>query len=275
MIKKKIIVFLSLIISLIFVVTGCQNKQNQNVYKEVKSSKTINWGVKADTPLFGAMSIRTGKIQGFEVDLAEALTHKMLGKNAKANFVTTTANTKIQLLKNRNIDAAIAAMTITPERKKEVDFSKPYFPAGHSLLVANDSKIKNVRQLNGKKVLAVKGTTAVDAVHKFAPKASVIQYDDYGQAFAALKAGQGEAFTTDNGILAGIARDNPGYKLVGGTFTNQPYGLAVNKGQGEMANKINQALTELEKDGTYDRSVRKWFKGIPGFNLHEIEKYGK
>lgn len=62
MLKKKIIVFLSLIISLIFVVTGCQNKQNQNVYKEVKSSKTINWGVKADTPLFGAMSIRTGKI---------------------------------------------------------------------------------------------------------------------------------------------------------------------------------------------------------------------
>ena len=275
MLKKKIIVFLSLIISLIFVVTGCQNKQNQNVYKEVKSSKTINWGVKAYTPLFGAMSIRTGKIQGFEVDLAEALTHKMLGKNAKANFVTTTANTKIQLLKNRNIDAAIAAMTITPERKKEVDFSKPYFPAGQSLLVANDSKIKNVRQLNGKKVLAVKGTTAVDAVHKFAPKASVIQYDDYGQAFAALKAGQGEAFTTDNGILAGIARDNPGYKLVGGTFTNQPYGIAVNKGQGEMANKINQALTELEKDGTYDRIVRKWFKGIPGFNLHEIEKYGK
>ena len=275
MLKKKIIVFLSLIISLIFVVTGCQNKQNQNVYKEVKSSKTINWGVKADTPLFGAMSIRTGKIQGFEVDLAEALTHKMLGKNAKANFVTTTANTKIQLLKNRNIDAAIAAMTITPERKKEVDFSKPYFPAGQSLLVANYSKIKNVRQLNGKKVLAVKGTTAVDAVHKFAPKASVIQYDDYGQAFAALKAGQGEAFTTDNGILAGIARDNPGYKLVGGTFTNQPYGIAVNKGQGEMANKINQALTELEKDGTYDRIVRKWFKGIPGFNLHEIEKYGK
>lgn len=275
MLKKKIIVFLSLIISLIFVVTGCQNKQNQNVYKEVKSSKTINWGVKADTPLFGAMSIRTGKIQGFEVDLAEALTHKMLGKNAKANFVTTTANTKIQLLKNRNIDAAIAAMTITPERKKEVDFSKPYFPAGQSLLVANDIKIKNVRQLNGKKVLAVKGTTAVDAVHKFAPKASVIQYDDYGQAFAALKAGQGEAFTTDNGILAGIARDNPGYKLVGGTFTNQPYGIAVNKGQGEMANKVNQALTELEKDGTYDRIVRKWFKGISGFNLHEIEKYGK
>ena len=43
----------------------------------------------------------------------------------------------------------------------------------------------------------------------------------------------------------------------------------------DLANKINQALTELEKDGTYDRIVRKWFKGIPGFNLHEIEKYGK
>lgn len=219
------------------------------------------------------MSIKDGKVRGFEIDLAEALTHKILGKHAKANFVTTTANTKIQLLKNRNVDAVIAAMTITPERKKQVEFSKPYFPAGQSIMVAKNSKINNVKDLNNKRVLIVKGTTSADAVRKFAPKAEILQFDDYGQAFAALKADQGDAFVTDNGILAGILRDNPGYKIAGGTFTNQPYGIAVNKGQNEMMEHINLALTQLEKDGTYNRLVEKWFGNIPGFNVKEIEKY--
>lgn len=70
-------------------------KQNQSIYQTVKETKSITWGVKADTPLFGSMSIKDGKVRGFEIDLAEALTHKILGKQAKANFVTTTANTKI------------------------------------------------------------------------------------------------------------------------------------------------------------------------------------
>ena len=78
--------------------------------------------------------------------------------------------TKIPLLKNGNIDAVLAAMTITPERKKQIDFSDPYFYAGQSLLVKDDSSIKNVRDLNGKTALAVKGTTAVDNVKKFALK---------------------------------------------------------------------------------------------------------
>lgn len=92
-------------------------------------------------------------------------------------------------------------------------------------------------------------------------------------AFAALKAGQGDAFVTDNGILVGILRDSSGYKLVGGNFTNQPYGIAVNKGQTEMDKQINLALTKLEKDGTYNRLLKKWFGNIPGFNVKIAEKY--
>ena len=254
---KRKLRFFSLFIVLfsVFLLSACQ-KNTRNVYQEVKKSNEITWGVKADTRLFGLMSIKTGKIEGFEVDLANALTKEILGKNAKANFVQTTAKTKIPLLKNGNIDAVLAAMTITPERKKQIDFSDPYFYAGQSLLVKDDSSIKNVRDLNGKTALAVKGTTAVD---------------NYGQAFTALKAGQGQAMTTDNGLLAGIATENKGYKLVGGTYTNEPYGIAVNKGQTQMRNAINRALVKLKKDGTYDALVKKWFSGIPGFNIKEAE----
>ena len=271
--KKKFLLFTLLMSVTVFTLSACSQNKNQSLYKTAQSTKTINWGVKADTPLFGSMSIKTGKIKGFEIDLAQALTKEMLGKKAKANFTTTTANTKIQLLKHQNVDAVIAAMTITPERKKQVEFSKPYFPAGQTIMVNKNSKIKNVKDLNNKRVMIVKGTTSADAVHKFAPKAKILQYDDYGQAFAALKAGQGDAFVTDNGIIAGILRDNPGYKTVGGNFTNQPYGIAVNKGQKQLNNQINIALTKLEKSGTYLRLVKKWFGNIPGFNIKTVGKY--
>lgn len=148
--KRKLRIFsLFTVLLSVFLLSACQ-KNTRNVYQEVKKSNEITWGVKADTRLFGLMSIKTGKIEGFEVDLANALTKEILGKNAKASFVQTTAKTKIPLLKNGNIDAVLAAMTITPERKKQIDFSNPYFYAGQSLLVKEDSSIRNVQDLNGK-----------------------------------------------------------------------------------------------------------------------------
>lgn len=269
--KFKKLILLALGLLLVLTLTACKN-EDANTYEQVKQDKTITWGIRADTRLFGLTNIRTGKIEGFEVDLANALTKQMLGKNAHAEFLTTTANTRIPLLKNHNIDAVLATMTITKERAKQVSFTHSYFPAGSSLLVPNDSKITNVRQLNNKTVLAVKGTTAVDDVHKFAPKARVLQYDDYGQAMSALKAKQGVALTTDNGLLAGIAQENPGYKLVGGVYVNAPYGIAVNKGQTQMVNHLNKALAELKKNGTYKKLIYKWFKGIPGFDVKEMVK---
>ena len=265
---KRKLRFFSLFIVLfsVFLLSACQ-KNTRNVYQEVKKSNEITWGVKADTRLFGLMSIKTGKIEGFEVDLANALTKEILGKNAKANFVQTTAKTKIPLLKNENIDAVLAAMTITPERKKQIDFSDPYFYAGQSLLVKDDSTIKSIKDMNGKTALAVKGTTAVANVKKFAPKAKVLEFDDYGQAFTALKSGQGQAMSTDNGILAGIASENPGYQVVGGNFTNEPYGIAVDKGQTQMIKRIDKALDELKADGTYDKLIQKWFGNVKGFDV--------
>lgn len=271
----KRMLYLLVPVFLLTLLTGCgASKKQADVYQSTKDAKKIVWGVKADTRLFGLMNVKTGEIDGFDVDLAKALTKQMYGKDAKAEFVQTTAKTKVPLLKNGNIDAVAAAMTITDDRKKIVDFTQPYFGAGQSLLVKKGSPIKSIKDLNknGVKVMAVKGTTAVDNVHKYAPKARVLELDDYAQAFTALKSGQGVAMTTDNGILYGIAKENPDYAVVGGAFTNEPYGLAVNKGQGKMRDELNKALNELQADGTYSRLVKKWFGGIPGFDIKEVEE---
>lgn len=265
---------LLVLLTAVFTLTSCGQKSQPNVYQNSKKANKIVWGVKTDTKLFGLINIKNGQTEGFDIDIAKALTKKMIGKDAKAEFVATTAKTKVPLLKNNSIDAVAATMTITPEREKILDFSKPYFGAGQSLLVKKGSKIKGINDLNkdGIRVMAVKGTTAVDNVHKYAPKAKVLELDDYAQAFSALKSGQGVAMTTDNGILFGIAQENPGYQVVGGAFTNEPYGLSVDKGQTEMRDHINKALDEIKADGTYTKLVQKWFGNIPGFDPKEVEE---
>ncbi|KRN27084.1 transporter substrate-binding domain-containing protein [Liquorilactobacillus mali] len=262
----------------IFILGGllcaCSSSKTQSTWSEDKADNTITWGVKADTRLFGLMDVKTGQIKGFDIDVAKAVTKKILGSKGKAKFVQVTSKTRIPLLKNGNIDAIIATMTITPDREKIVDFSKVYFAAGQSLLVKKGSSIKNVKDLNktGTTVLAVKGSTSAVNIKKSAPKAKILELEDYAQAFTALKSGQGQALTTDNGILFGIASENPGYQVVGGTFTNEPYGIAVNQGQTELKNKINKALAEMRKDGTYQKLLQKWFGNVAGFNLKEASQ---
>ncbi|MGN1280087.1 MAG: transporter substrate-binding domain-containing protein [Limosilactobacillus sp.] len=251
-----------------------QSVAKQDVLKQDEQSKQITWGVKSDTRLFGLENIRTGRLEGFEIDLAKAMTKKILGPNGKCVFVPVTSGTRVPLLKNGNIDAIMATMTITPERQKQVDFTHSYFDAGQSLLVKKGSPIKDINDLNrpGKVVLGVSGSNSVKNVAKYAPKARVLQLSDYAQAMTALKSKQGDALTTDNGILYGMAAENPGYEVVGGNFTKEPYGIAVNKNQDRFRKKLNWALRKVEEDGTYNRLLLKWFGNVKGFNYQEMKR---
>lgn len=65
--------------------------------------------------------------------------------------------------------------------------------------------------------------------------------------------------TTDNSILLGIAEENPDYTLAGDIFTDEPYGIAINKGQEPFLNRVNEALATLKANGTYDKIYDKWF----------------
>lgn len=262
---------------LLITMTSCGSKtalSDRDVLKADQQSNTITWGVKADTKLFGLMNVKTGKVEGFEIDLAKAMTKEILGKNGKAVFVPVTSQTRVPLLRNGNIDAIMATMTINAERLKQVDFSKSYFNAGQSILVKEGSPIKNVKDLDksGKVVLGVTGSNSVQNIGKYAPKAEVLQLSDYAQALTALKSGQGDALTTDNGILFGMSVENPGYVVVGGSFTQEPYGIAVNKGQDRFRKRLNKALTAIEKDGTYNKILYKWFGHVKGFNYEEMKR---
>lgn len=253
---------------LTLMLTACgQHVGEKDVMQTEQETNEITWGVKGDMRLFGLTDIETGEIRGFEVDIAKAVSKEIFGKNVKVNFVPVNSNTRLPLLKNGNVDALIATMSITADRKKEIDFSDVYFNAGQAIMVKKGSKIKSVKDLtSGTKVIGIQGSNSVLNIKKYAPKSEVLQLSDAAQAFAALKSGQGDAMTTDNGILYGLTSDDPSYHVVGGSFTTEPYGIGVNKGQKKFLTAINKALKKIEKNGEYQKLVDKWFSQISGFD---------
>ncbi|MBK5441935.1 transporter substrate-binding domain-containing protein [Peribacillus sp. TH24] len=239
--------------------SGSKDK-DKDVLTQVKDNDKIVFGVKNDTRLFGLKNPSTGEVEGFDIDIAKALAAEILGDEKKVEFKEVTSKTRMALLNNGDIDAIVATMTITDDRKKEVDFTDVYFDAGQTLLVKKGSDIKGIDSLKGKKVLAVKGSTSAINIREKAPDAQVLEFENYSEAFAALKSGQGEALTTDDSILYGMADEDPNYELVGGTFTDEPYGIAVKKGNENFVAELNKALKSLKDSGKYDEIHDKWIK---------------
>lgn len=262
---SKLILVLCLPLLLV-TLSGClkTNAQDKDLLEQVKEKQEINWGVKNDTKLFGLMNIETREVEGFDIDIAKEITKRLLGEEGQANFIEVTSKTRIPLLKNGNIDAIIATMTISDERKKQVDFSDIYFAAGQSLLVPKDSDIKKVSDLGSENtVLAVKGSTSAENIRVHAKDANILELENYAEAFTALQSGQGDAMTTDNSILLGMSEENPNFILAGDNFTNEPYGIAIDKGQDSFVLEVNRALKEMKEDDTYAVIYKKWFKEEP------------
>lgn len=279
--NKKFLPFLFMLVLSVFALAACGggggestdngssggSSEGESKLEQIKAADKIVWGVKNDTKLFGLKNPSTGEIEGFDVDIAKAITEIILGDPEKVELVEVTSKTRIPMLNNGEIDAIVATMTITEERKEQVDFSEVYFEAGQALLVKKGSPIQSIDDItNSTKVIAVKGSTSAQNIREKAPDAQVLEFENYAEAFTALKAGQGDTLTTDNSILYGMASEDNNYEVVGGTFTDEPYGIAVKKGEAEFLQAINDALAELKESGKYDEILNKW---LPSANMKD------
>ncbi|MFD3446138.1 transporter substrate-binding domain-containing protein [Microbacteriaceae bacterium 4G12] len=276
MLKLKNVFLFTILSCLLIALVGCGGKETskktaketsgeaKNALEQIKKRGKLVVGVKYDTNLFGLKNPSTGKVEGFDIDIAKGLAKEILGDESKLELKEVTSKTRIPMLKNGDIDMIIATMTITEERKKEVDFSDVYFKAGQALLVKKGSKIKDINDVKkGTKVLAVKGATSGENLRKKAPEATVLEFENYSEAFQALKAGQGDALTTDNSILLGMQKQDPNYVIAGDIFTDEPYGIAVKKGEADLQKAINDFLKKYQTSGEYDKLYEKWMGQKP------------
>lgn len=220
-------------------------------------------GVKADFPPFGYIDDR-GQQVGFDVDLAHEVAAVLLGDPNKVKLRTVTSANRIPMLRAHDVDAVMASMTITQERKQTIDFSVPYFCSGHLILVrASNASINWFPDLNARRVATVQGATGDTVTRILAPRAERITFDQNAEAVLALKDGRTDAFVQDDVLLLGFAKQDPSLKVVGWPPRMPgPYGVGVPKGATDLLGALNVALARIRSSGVYDKMVAKWFGDV-------------
>ena len=138
----------------------------------IKSRGKIVIGTKFDQPLFGLKNPVTGNIDGFDAELSRLLAKRVLGDDKKIDFVETVSKNREDFIEQGKVDAVIATYTINDARKQRVGFAGPYYLAGQDIMVKKDNTtIKSVTDLNGKKVSSVQGSTSEQNIKSKAPQA--------------------------------------------------------------------------------------------------------
>ncbi|MEV7417674.1 glutamate ABC transporter substrate-binding protein [Streptomyces sp. NPDC089919] len=222
--------------------------------------KKIVVGIKFDQPGVG-LKTPDGKFTGFDVDVAKYVAGKLGYAEKDIEFKQAPSAQRETLLQNGDVKFIVASYSINDKRKAKVDFAGPYFLAHQDLLVrADDNTITKAADLNNKKLCSVTGSTSAQNVkEKLAPKADLQQVGGYSECITGLENKAVDALTTDNSILAGYAAQpqfKGKFKLVGLNLSNENYGIGLKKGDKDLQTKINAALKDMVKDGSWDKFVK-------------------
>jgi polar amino acid transport system substrate-binding protein len=196
--------------------------------------------------------------KGFDIDIDQAVADGLKLKLAveDASFDGIQSG---QSLNSGQCDLASSALTITPERKKNLDFSDSYYDSKQSLLVPNGSAIKSIKDLAGKKVGVQQATTGKSYTEKHAPKtADIVSFPSDAEMYQAIQAGQVDALLQD--LPVNLEHTKKGkFAIVQKFDTNESYGLAMKKGNSALVKAVNAQLATLKSSGEYRKIYDKYF----------------
>lgn len=214
--------------------------------------------VGSDTSFPPFESMNGDVAEGFDVDLMAAIAKEL---SLTSKFQTEGFDTLIPTLKaGGKFDVAASAMTITDERKQEIDFSDPYIDSNQSIAVRKDFKYTDETSLSGKKVGAQAGTTGLDWAKENLKGAQIVEFKTATDALSALQAGNVDAVVNDLPVTAYLVKDaSKGLVIAKEIPTGEQYGFAVSKDNPELTKAINDALAKLKSNGEYDNIYAKWF----------------
>jgi glutamate transport system substrate-binding protein len=227
---------------------------------ELAAAGSIRVGTKFDQPGFGLVNLE-GVPEGFDVEIAKIIAGELGISEENIQWSEAPSAVREEVLERDEVDIVVATYTINDERKQRIDFAGPYYIAGQHIMVpADDTEITGPDSFMGgdKTVCSVQGSTPSENIRPYLANEDeqLVLFDVYSRCVEAMDAGDVDAVTTDNVILLGfIAADPEAYKLVdSGTFTDEPYGIGVQKGDDAFRDFINDVLEEIVADGRYNEA---------------------
>lgn len=215
------------------------------------------------------------QVHGFDVAIAEEIAEAIFAGSAGAGpaderapdsardrvrFRAVTNAERVGVVRDGSVDMAVATMTITCGRLRDVDFSTVYYESGQRVLVRTGSGFSSLRDLAGRRVCAAAATTSIRAIENASPHPIPYPVRNVSDCLVALQQGRVDAVSTDEGILVGMREQDPLYTtLVGPRFTQEPYGIAINKANPDLTGFVNGVLAKIKGDGTWAALYQTWF----------------
>jgi polar amino acid transport system substrate-binding protein len=207
----------------------------------------------------------SGKTVGFDIDLVDLVAERLGAEQ-------TIIDTPFEGIKSGEdmatgkCDIAAAGMTITEERQEAILFSEPYFDATQALLVPNDSAVKDLDGLKGKKLGAQSATTGLDYANTNADECGceIVEFQDLASQTQALMTGQVDAAINDLPVWTEALKTNEGKAKIAAQFdTGEQYGLGMKLDNTALKTVVDEVLAEAKTDGTYDEIYAEWIGETP------------
>ena len=245
---KRLILGVLVGLLLLSVLAGCGEKD-----EKIRIATDATW------PPFEYVNETTKEIEGFDIDLMNAIAEK---EDLDIEIMNVAWDPLLAGVAQCQYDAAISSVSITEERKKQMLFSDPYFQVGQLVTVRiNNTDIKGKDDLAGKKAGAQIGTTGSFAIEDI-EGATLKTYDDIGLAFQDLINGAIDAVVADNPLAYEYVGKNPNdLKYVGEVFTSEQIGIAACKDNTELLAKLNSGLRAVKAEGLIEELIDKWLVG--------------
>jgi glutamate transport system substrate-binding protein len=221
--------------------------------KELAESGEITIGTKYDQPGLGFKGATDDMPVGFDPEIGKILAADLGIAPEDITWKETISDNREPFLQSGEVDLVIASYSMTDERQQVVGQAGPYYVTGQQLLVAKDSDIEGVQDIEGESVCSVTGSTSLDNVEQEGAKPR--GFDTYSECRDQVLNGSVEAMTTDGAILLGYVAENPDeLKVVGDTFSEERYGVGYSKDAPEMCQWIADTLTKAQEEGTWDEA---------------------
>ena len=217
------------------------------------------------------------KFVGYHMDLCERVVHAIAPK-AQIKYMVLTPQNTMPLIGNGTADFNCASMTNNLNRQKQVAFGLTTYVSEVRMAVRADSGITSFKQLQGRNVGAITGTTAVQILRKYAADNDLnfktLMSKDQFESFTLLEAGRVDAFVLDDNMLAGVigqSKNPKGYRIVGEVIGAEPIAIQFSRNDPQIKKAVDGAILQMIRSGEMHKLYHKWFmQPIPpkGMNLN-------
>jgi glutamate/aspartate transport system substrate-binding protein len=242
------------------------------VLKAIKERKSIVLGHRESSWPFSFVDDQ-GKPAGYSVDLcvriAESIGKELGLRDLAIRWVKVTPENRLKAVADGTVDLECGSTTATLARYEQVDFTVTTFVDGGSLLATDASSVEGVKDLAGKRVAIIPGTTTegalAAALKQYVVSAQMVPVKDHAEGLAAIESGKADVYASDRVILIGLGRrsaQRAKLSLSPQLFSYEPYAFMLRRGDADLRLAANRALSRLFRSEDIARMYEKWFGAL-------------